>query len=219
MNFELDKDKYTLSHALFWGNSKAQFNKASDTSLHWKGRVVHGLISFVEAIPIVGQIVSLIEYMCAKVILAKPISIKTGDVPVANVKNAEDHLKTLAKEKQEETYRPNINAQKEWFAANDWKTKFNCEHVIKFSQGADDINQILGDGCCFAINIKWGKALGELGTKKIHSLEQLTRRHPYSVDPANLEQLKGLFNVAHVMEKLLLSVFYESGTIFQILRR
>jgi len=88
------------------------------------------------------------------------------------------------------------SAQAELRAANDWKTTYTCEHVIKFSQGADDNNQILGDGCCFAINLKWGKALAEHGTKKIYSLEQLTRTQSNTGDPAKCEQVKGMFNTA-----------------------
>jgi hypothetical protein len=48
---------------------------------------------------------------------------------------------------------------KEMGEANDWMKTYNCTHVIKYSQSAGGNDEILGDGCCYAINLKWGSSL------------------------------------------------------------
>jgi len=60
-NYALNKKDYTISNALLWGNCLAHCQKASQGALG--SRLVHVIITCLEALPIIGQIASLIEYL------------------------------------------------------------------------------------------------------------------------------------------------------------
>lgn len=59
-NFLLNPDKYTLKNALVWGLCRNHLSQAKQQAT-WQGRTVHRIIGLSEALPIVGQIVSLFE--------------------------------------------------------------------------------------------------------------------------------------------------------------
>ncbi len=52
--------EYSLPKALLWGNCVSHWNEAETGNL--KGRKVHRLIAIIEAVPLLGQLASLIEY-------------------------------------------------------------------------------------------------------------------------------------------------------------
>ena len=65
-NFLLDHQDYTIRNALTWGNCLAHYQKArvSEES-SYSQRISHGSIALIEAIPIIGQIISLFEMAIA----------------------------------------------------------------------------------------------------------------------------------------------------------
>lgn len=69
MSLALEKSDYTLKNALLWGNSIGHFKKANEGP--WKDRVVqrigHGVIGTIEFIPVLGQILSLVELATVKI--------------------------------------------------------------------------------------------------------------------------------------------------------
>lgn len=60
INYRLNNNEYTIRHALTWGIFQGHCQQARSHT-EWRGRLVHGLIAAVELLPIIGQIVSLLE--------------------------------------------------------------------------------------------------------------------------------------------------------------
>lgn len=93
-----------------------------------------------------------------------------------------------------------VRLSKEIEDANDWMKKYHCTHLVKYSQSAGGNDEILGEGCCYAINLKWGKQLGALGAQKIISLKQLQRSEELEIDTVQSENLRKAFNIS-LLEK------------------
>jgi hypothetical protein len=61
LNYALNKNDYTWSNALCWGNCFNHLEKAKDELSDNSTRFIHGVIFAVELLPIIGQIASLFE--------------------------------------------------------------------------------------------------------------------------------------------------------------
>lgn len=71
-NYALNNKDYNLRNALLWGNCFAHYRKASQGCLGH--RVIHVIIASVEALPLLGQIASLMEYLIVHVFSKKEAS-------------------------------------------------------------------------------------------------------------------------------------------------
>jgi len=118
----LQKSCYTISNALLWGNCAAHFTQGS-LCLNRSPRdeqlaTVHFAIALIEMIPIIGQIVSLIEMVVARDFFAwqekkgasnqlDPFRVTSQDVK--NAQNFFQHLEKAGLFKEEEENRKNAN--------------------------------------------------------------------------------------------------------------
>lgn len=59
-NLKLESDDYTIKKALTWGMCGSHFSKAA-VEIFWLNRVVHVGVGLLEILPVVGQIISLLE--------------------------------------------------------------------------------------------------------------------------------------------------------------
>ncbi len=85
------------------------------------------------------------------------------------------------------------------FVSSLWMKKFNCEQKVRYSQISGGNDEVLGKGCCLAINLNWGKSLATLGTTKIKSVEQLYQ-NPDSEGEQSKLLIKALTNT-NILEK------------------
>ena len=79
----LPLQEYTISNALLWGNCQSHWHVFKAES-NWSGKtVVHVTLASIEALPVIGQFVSLIEMVAAWIFALVPVRpqgvIKTGD--------------------------------------------------------------------------------------------------------------------------------------------
>src|ERR1700733_2259223 len=73
--------EYTIPNALLWQNCVHNFEKANNTKYNIGQRIGFGLLGTFEAIPIIGQGVSLIETGVVKIHNAIKLAKKKEDMP------------------------------------------------------------------------------------------------------------------------------------------
>lgn len=62
--YKLNYEEYNIKNALLWGQFLGHCNRVQKSD--WKGRCVHVIFAFLEVLPIVGQIISLFEFLIVK---------------------------------------------------------------------------------------------------------------------------------------------------------
>ncbi|MBS0585834.1 MAG: hypothetical protein JSR76_06000 [Verrucomicrobia bacterium] len=78
----LAAERYTLQNTLQWGLFRAHCDKASESS-STGSRFLHVTLAALEALPILSQLVSLVEYVVASIFLRLSAAPTPKEPPVA----------------------------------------------------------------------------------------------------------------------------------------
>src|ERR1700690_1605712 len=98
------REDYQLSKALLWGICSKHLDVTWNSANSLSQRTIHGILFVIECVPILGQLVSLVEYVIAKILGS--IIKNTKDQPEVppKLRNKESGTGTGTKELQNEAF-------------------------------------------------------------------------------------------------------------------